>query len=213
MKLIQSYNPIQAGAGFATVDGLRQYLAESYAVHKALVRDGAASGYKMYTSVRGAEVIGDIFEPGDIEIITFPVIRYDQIPFIGKFVAQQMQTGEYLHIDLDATLFAMPAPADMYCEKYRAAPLGTEASVLGINIRHIRQVPCSSIIGFSDMAFRDAYLSRVMDKIASFPRNFRVTYELCWNLEETMLEEMRIAQNKSVSICPESEHLYFKVMR
>ena len=213
MKLIQSYNPIQIGAGFATLDGLRQYLSESYAVHSALVRDGKASGYKMYTNARGAELIGDLFAPADIEIVVFPVIRYDQIPFIGKFIVQRLQTSAYLHIDLDATLLAMPAPADMYCEKYRSAILSTEATILKIDIMRIRQVPCSSIIGFTDMTFRDAYLARVMEKIASFPRDFLITYELCWNLEETLLEEMRIAQNKTVSICPESEHLYFKVMR
>lgn len=206
MHIIQSYNTFggdRLTAGFSTRRAMLAYLATSYTAHKSI-----ASQYTMYTDAHGYDIIKSVIAVDDITVIDFPIIRHDTIIFAGKYHAQQLHTAPYLHVDIDATLFAMPDKADVYCERSRYANLGREASLLNIDCTDISCIPCSAIVGFSDIAFKDAYIAEIYARIASLAESTIMSYEMCWNVEEVLLQRMILDQQKSIAVCPDSHHLY-----
>lgn len=208
MKIIQSFNTFggdRLTAGWKTRRAMLAYLAGAYAAHKQ-----TGIPYTMYTDKEGAEVIAPIVDSADIVIVDFPIIRNDTILYSGKYFAQSLQTEAYIHIDIDATLFSLPEPADVYCEKKRFANLGRESFYFDIDCMGIRDIPCSGLLGFTDIAFKDAYIAAIYAKIAGLPESVEMTYEMCWNLEEVLLQRMILDQSKTLAVCTDSHHNYFK---
>lgn len=208
MKIIQSLNTFggdRLTAGFKTRRAMLAYLSGAYSVHKSL-----GIPYMMYTDDAGADMLSGTVAGEDITVVDFPIIRNDTILYSGKYYAQQIQTEAYLHVDIDATVFALPPEADVYCEKKRFANLGYESSFLNINCAGIRDIPCSGIIGFSDMAFKDSYIAQIYARLAALHESVVMTYEICWNLEEVLLQRMILDQSKTLAVCPDSHHQYFK---
>ena len=208
MKIIQSLNTFggdKLTAGFRTRRAMLAYLSGAYASHKSL-----GIPYMMYTDEAGADLIAGTVASEDITVIEFPILRQDSILYSGKYHVQQLQTDPYIHVDIDAAVFSLPAETDVYCEKKRFANLGREASYFEIDCYGIRDIPCSGIIGFSNIEFKDQYIAAIYAKLADLPEHVEMTYEMCWNLEEVLLQRMIIDAGWSLATCPDSHHQYFK---
>lgn len=208
MKIIQSLNTFggdRLTAGFKTRRAMLAYLSGAYAAHKAL-----GIPYTMYTDKAGADLMSGTVAGADIMVVDFPIIRNDTILYSGKYFAQSLQAEEYIHVDIDATLFSLPEPADVYCEKKRFADLGRESYYLNIDCTGIRDIPCSGLLGFSDIAFKDSYIAAIYARLADLPEHLEMTYEMCWNLEEVLLQRMILDQSKTLAVCTDSHHNYFK---
>ena len=204
MKVIQSFNTFEGErmtAGFKTKRAMLMYLIESYEIHKHY-------DYMMYTDIQGAELLKKVIAENHITIIDFPLIARDRIPYIGKFIAQSLQTESYIHVDIDAKLIELPTEkADVYCEKLEGRGIGYEAAELKINTGGIGLIPCSALIGFTDTAFKDAYLAEVWRLVELTKTIPALNYKHCWAIEEVMLAKM-ILDNKKTVLPLNCEHLH-----
>lgn len=205
MRIIQSYNTFEGyktTGGFSTPVGLKNYLKKSYKIHKDLTDD-----FIMYTDERGYEIIKEIYETKHIKIIEFPNILMGKLVYEGKFYTQSLQNKPYIHVDLDATLNNFPLISDVYLEKIRPMLfLGREATNLNIEHMGIFQIPCSAIIGFSDMEFQKKYLKEVYSRFDIIKKIPKCTYEYAYTLEEVLLQRLIVDNNKSHMVC-DCEHL------
>ena len=204
MKVIQSFNTFEGErmtAGFKTKRAMLDYLSESYEIHKHY-------DYMMYTDIHGAELLKKVIAENHITIIDFPLIARDRIPYIGKFIAQIHQTKPYIHVDIDAKLLVLPINhADVYCEKLEGRSFGYEVADLEINTSGINEIPCSALIGFTDMHFKDLYINEVYKLIELSSKIHGLNYKHCWAIEEVKLAEMILTYKKTVS-ATKNEHLH-----
>ena len=204
MKIIQSFNTFggeRMTAGFKTKRAMLEYLAESYDVHSHY-------DYMMYTDMHGAVLLKKIIAEHHITIVEFPIIARDRIPYIGKFIAQAHQSKQYIHVDIDAKLLELPTnKTDVYCEKLEGRSLGYEVSELKINTSEINKIPCSALIGFTDMQFKDLYISEVYKLIELSSKIHGLNYRHCWAIEEVKLAELIHINKKTVSETV-NEHLH-----
>ena len=204
MKVIQSFNTFEGErmtAGFKTKRAILDYISESYDIHKYY-------DYMMYTDIQGAELLKKVIVENHITIIDFPLIARDRIPYIGKFIAQSLQTESYIHVDLDAKLLELPMNhADVYCEKLEGRSFGYEVADLKINTTGINEIPCSALIGFTDMHFKDLYIIEVYKLIELSSKIHGLNYRHCWAMEEVMLAKM-ILDNKKTVLPLNCEHLH-----
>jgi hypothetical protein len=204
MRVIQSFNTFggeRMTAGFKTKRAMIDYLAETYEHH-------IHYDYMMYTDTHGAELLNQVMDTKHITVISFPVISLDRIPYIGKFIVQSLQSMPYIHVDIDAKLLEMPDNhADVYCERLEGRAMGYEVSELKINTLGIAKIPCSALIGFTDMQFKDLYISEVYKLIELSSKIHGLNYKHCWAIEEVKLAEMILTYNKSVS-ATKNEHLH-----
>ena len=204
MKVIQSFNTFggeKKTAGFKTKRAMLEYLSESYDVHKNY-------NYMMYTDIHGAGLLKSIISDNHITVVDFPIIARDRIPYIGKFISQSIQAEAYIHVDVDAKLLELPEMlADVYCEKLEGRSFGYEISELKINTAGIKKIPCSALIGFADMTFKNAYIAEVNRLIELSNAIPAFNYKHCWAMEEVKLAEMILLHKKAVSEL-KCEHLH-----
>lgn len=201
MIVIQSFNTFGGArmtGGYATSRVLQAELSARYETHKQW-------DYQMFTDRWGARLLRGIVP---VTVMDFPVIAYDKLVYAGKFQAQAMIHEPYVHVDLDATLRAMPnGCADVYCERLDYRQIGRETIDLGINTKGVAAIPCSALIGFTDMAFRDMYLSEVFSKIETLAKMQAVNYRHAWAIEEVLLAGLIRQHSKTVQAL-QCEHLH-----
>ena len=204
MRVIQSYNTFGGEiprAGFKTKRAMLDYLTETYAHHKQF-------DYMMFTDSYGMAILNGVIPPGSITVIDMPVIVRDRIPYVGKFLAHNLQTEPYIHVDIDAKLIELPTEkADVYCEKLEGRGIGYEAAELKINTGGVGLIPCSALIGFTDTAFKAEYLAEVWRLVELTKTIPALNYKHCWAIEEVMLAKM-ILDNKKTVLPLNCEHLH-----
>lgn len=203
MIVLQSFNTFGGArmtGGYETPRVLQAELSARYETHKQW-------DYQMLTDRWGAKLLRGIVP---VTVMEFPVIAYDKLVYAGKFQAQAMIHEPYVHVDLDATLLALPDNsecADVYCERLDYRPIGRESADLGIATRGIDAIPCSALIGFTDMAFRDIYLSEAFSKIELLAKMQAVNYRHAWAIEEVLLAGLIRLHSKTVQAL-QCEHLH-----
>lgn len=213
-KLIQTYNtfcvngtadPLKASAGFETVRELLTYMKSSYEFHKKY-------DYTIYTDDGGYDIVRNVIPQECIEVIQFECID-DRFPFMGKFDAYKRQKNNFLHADLDSTVFEMPeTDAHIVCEKVRSIGFGRElkwANYSREDRAGISSIPCSGLLGFTDMNLKDLYVERTIQKVKSLRKSHVVNHKVHYTVEETGLQMIARDLGSSIyELPPESfEHL------
>jgi hypothetical protein len=208
-RIIQSYNTFggeRLNAGFSLLACFKEYLANSYKIHKQLTDD-----YKLYTDVYGYEVVKNIIADSDIEVIQFSLVNRGRYVYSGKMDVQKLQTKRYNLVDLDAMLFELPNCASdisiitegMMPEIY----FYKTHNEMNVDVKGITDRPMSGIIGFTDIAFKDLYISEVearyplFDKLEIFEKSHAIM------IEETLLMRLAIDHKKKFHILEKFEHL------
>lgn len=194
MIVIQSLNTFggaRMAGGFETTRVLQDEISKSYETHKQY-------DYVMFTDTQGAKILNGIVP---IEVIEFPIVCRDRIKYFGKFQAQSVVNEPYIHVDLDAELLELPTEnCDVYCEKLEGRSFGKEINDLKIDIQGISEIPCSAIIGFNDLNFRDLYLKNVYEKVELLKTVPMLNYKHAWGLEEVLLARLIIDNKKTIGI-------------
>lgn len=211
MKIIQSLNtfgndPERNKCGFSTKRAMKAFMEKSYEIHKEI------ADYTLYTDYYGYEEVKHFINEEDIEVIEFPIILNDRIPYIGKFQVQELQKEPYIHVDIDAILYEIPENVkDIICEKWRSTSHGRETAKFNIDKTGLNRIICSGIIGFTDMKFKDEYILKVFENFGKLENDHNITFETCFTIEETMLTRMVLDNNKLVTTCECYNHLQGRI--
>lgn len=192
MKIIQSLKTFggdKKTGGFETTRVLINELEKSYKVHQNF-------DYQMFTDEDGYNIIKNVVP---CTVIDMPILCRDRIKFDGKFQTQKLMEVPYIHVDLDAVLMELPEEkADIYCEKIEGRNFGNEINDLKLDISNIYELPCSAIIGFTDMVFQKQYIDTVFKLIDKCNGIRNLNYKHCWGIEEVSLAILAKQHNKII---------------
>ena len=199
MRIIQSYNTFGGqfmNCGFETARMLKKYVSESFKIHSKLC------DYTLYTDTYGYEFLKDVIPESNIEIFDFKIEYEDKLRYIGKFQVQEIQTEDYIHVDMDDTMDNLPVKADVYIHRYRKKEENFKYGSLQMDTSRIGKMPCSNMIGFSDMKFQKQYIAEARKWIQKAAKAPKIIYEHAILCEEGVLQNLIVKHNKSVStIC------------
>ena len=209
MKIIQSLNTfgnddIRKKCGFTTLRAMLAFLERSYGIHSQY-------DYLLYTDIHGYEMVKSFIKDEHIEIIDFPIVLNDRVPYIGKFQVQQLQSSSYIHVDIDAILYDLPEENDIICEKLRPIDHGRETARFIIETKGLNRIVCSGIIGFCDIDFKNKYITKVYECLGLLENSENINIYTFITIEEVMLMRMILDCKKNISVCKNYFHLQGKL--
>ena len=177
MRIIQTFVDENFKCGFPTKKSCLKYLRASYAVHAVMCET------VIYTDADGGAYLAEFAPELNIQVFEYDHID-DRFWNLPKLQTQALQTDAYIHVDIDATLFELPATFKHITERFGVC--ASLSQCFNVGIAPAIKRPLSGLIGFSDMQFKALYINTAIEHITNWPLK-SVDEESIITVEELLL--------------------------
>ena len=200
MRIIQTYNTDMGKnleMGFSSRQSFILFLQDSVKKH--------LENYDLtiYCDKEGYEFLKKYIDVSVLEVFEFKN-KDGRFWNASKIEVQMIQTECCIHVDIDACIYELIEFDYVLTEMYRRPVFQRICHKL--NIKPQKEIVCSGIIGFADIALKNKYCSGFFE----FIKNWKLPYvdnECLWTIEETYLTSI---MDKRAKEMPKNSYIHLQ---